>query len=132
MVGFAAFLAAVLVAPLGDADPGARVVPIALNARQEADVAELVAALARAAGIDLPRPAGSLKLPMSGLGGPLSRALLAETLGPDVAAAVEGDKLTLRIPPSRLEPAARPDWEARLRGLVERIEKEEKRRERYG
>lgn len=131
-MGFAPTIVAAVVLSLGDGQGATRDVRIGLNARQEADVAELVIGLARASGIDLPRPKGSLKLPMGGFGGPLSKAVLAETLGADVVTTVEGDSLTLRIPPGRLDPGARPDWEARLRGLVERIEREEKRRERYG
>ncbi len=115
-----------------DGEAAMREVRVGLNSRQEADVAELVVGLARASGIDLPRTKGSLKLPMAGLGGPLSRALLAENLGPDVIPTVDGAVLILRIPQRRLEPSVRADWEARLRGLVERIEREEKRRERYG
>lgn len=126
-----AVVVAIAVLGLGG-DERAQVVRLGLNERQEADVAELVVGLAKAVGIGLERPRGSLKLPMTGLGGPLSRALLAESLGADVVAAVEGPSLTLRIPQERLGDDRRADWERRLRGLVERIEREEERRERYG
>lgn len=129
----AAIVAFMLVVAGGGGDgPGGRLVRVGLNDRQEADVAELALGLAKAAGIELPRPRGSVKLPMTGLGGPLSRALLAESLGADVVAVVEGASLTVRIPEGRLAAGGRADWEARVRGLVERVEREEKRRERYG
>jgi hypothetical protein len=118
----------VVVLSLGDGPGATRDVTVGLNARQEADVAELVVGLAKAGGLELARPKGTLRLPMGGLGGPLSRALLAETLGADVVPIVEGMSLVLRIPRGRLVDSARSDWESRLRGLVERIEREEKAR----
>jgi pimeloyl-ACP methyl ester carboxylesterase len=129
------FLASILLVltPLpteGDGDPA--VVRLPLNERREAEMADMVVGLARATGVALERPKGSLKLPMAGLGGPLSRRLIASTLGPDVASAVDGQSLVLTIPPTRLGQATREDWRIRLDGLAGRIAAEEKRRESYG
>jgi pimeloyl-ACP methyl ester carboxylesterase len=116
----------------GDGEAGGKVVRVGLNDRLEAEVAEIVAGLASASGVTIERPKAALRIPWGGLGGPLSKALMADSIGPDVVPSVEGRTLSLRIPPGRLGPDAREEWERRLRGLVERIEREEKRRERYG
>ena len=127
------FVSFILILDPASRDEATHLVRVGLNERQEADVAELVVGLAKANGIDLPRPNCSLKLPMTGLGGPLSRAVLAESLGADIVPVVEGPASTLRTSPGRrLDASQRPDWEKRLRGLVDRIEREERRRERYG
>jgi pimeloyl-ACP methyl ester carboxylesterase len=127
-----AALVSVVLLTAGDGISATREVRVGLNERQEADVAELALRLAKAAGIELARPKGSVKLPMAGLGAPLSRALLAESLGADVVPVVEGANLLLRIPEGRLAAGGRADWEDRVRSLVARVEREEKRRERYG
>jgi pimeloyl-ACP methyl ester carboxylesterase len=124
------FLISTLALVKGDLEP--TVLRLSLNERQEVEVTELVAGLTKAVGVTLEPPKVSLRLPMAGLGGPLSKTLLAETLGPDVVPIVEGRSLVLRVPAKRLAVDARPDWEKRLRGLVERIENEAKRRDRYG
>ncbi len=129
----AALCAMVVMAGLGgDGEDGGRVVRVRLNQRAEAEVAEIVVGLASATGVAIERPKASLRIPMAGLGGPLSRTMLADSLGTDVAQSVEGGMLNLRIPPGRLQPGSRREWEKRLRELVGRIEREEKRRERYG
>jgi pimeloyl-ACP methyl ester carboxylesterase len=114
----------------GDLTPA--VLHLPLNAKREAEMGDLVSSLARATGVEIERPKGSLKLPMAGLGGPLSKKLLADSLGPGVETGVEGDSLVVRIPATRLGPLAKAEWQTRLRGLNERIAAEEKRRERYG
>jgi pimeloyl-ACP methyl ester carboxylesterase len=125
-------IALILLAVSGPGDVAPAVVQLPLNPKREAEMAELVSGLARATGVDIDRPKGSLKLPMAGLGGPLSKKLLAETLGPGVETGVEGNSLVVRIPASRLGPGAKADWQTRLRGLNDRIAAEEKRREQYG
>ncbi len=107
-------------------------VKVPLNERQEVGVADLVDGLARASGIAMGRPKVVLRLPMAGLGGPLSKSLLAETLGADVNPSVEGRSLVLKVPSRRLSIEARPDWTQRLGSLVERAEREAKRRDDYG
>ena len=101
---------------------GPSIVRIGLNDRQEAEVADIVEGLgAQASGVGVRRPEGSLKLPMTGLGGPLSKALLADVLGADVSQAIEGRSLVLRIPANRMGDAAKTDWYRRLGGLVARM-----------
>src|SRR5262249_58116327 len=78
------------------------------------------------------RPPGEARLAVTGLGGGLSRAMVAETLGPDVALAVEGRTLVLTVDPDRLGPGRRADWERRVRELATRAGREAKRRLRYG
>jgi pimeloyl-ACP methyl ester carboxylesterase len=127
-------VSAVFLVLMGLAEAGGTAVRVELNGRGEADAAAIVAGLADATGVRLdatPR-VGVLRLPMTGLGGPLSRTILAQAIGPDVTLGIDGRSLTLTIPDARLGPHARDDWERRLRGLVERIAREERRREQYG
>jgi pimeloyl-ACP methyl ester carboxylesterase len=116
----------------GPPEPGVAEVRLALNERHEVAVADLVGGIASAAGIAVDRPKVVLSLPMTGLGAPLSKRLLAETLGADITWTVNGPTLVATIPESRLNATARRDWEMRLRSLVERAERGAKRRDDYG
>ncbi len=114
------------------ADTAPTEVRVPLNDRQEVEAADLVEGLARAVGVAVGRPEASIRLPMAGLGGPLSKSLLAESLGADVAVSVEGRALVLRVPTARIGAGARDDWEARLRRLADRMAAAARRRDRYG
>jgi pimeloyl-ACP methyl ester carboxylesterase len=103
-----------------------------LNDRNEVEIAELVDVLAKVNGLSLEKSRVSLKLPLAGLGGPLTKKLLTETLGLDASPEVEQHALILKIPDERLRVEHRPDWEKRLRSLIDRAEREAKRREDYG
>jgi hypothetical protein len=114
--------------------PGPVRVEVPLNGSDpaEVDLGELVGRLAGATGIGVDRPAGEVPLAVTGLGGGMSRSMLTKALGPDVALAVEGRALVLRVDPSRLAPERRADWERRLRNLAAQAVREAQRRQKYG
>ena len=129
----AGILAWLLVLATGSAPQGQPVsVRIELNAASEVDVAEVVDRLARAGALPIDRPRAPLTLPLEGLAAPLTRALLAETLGPDVSLEVRPRELIITLAPRLFEPARRADWERRLRDLAGRAGREVERRSRYG
>jgi pimeloyl-ACP methyl ester carboxylesterase len=107
-------------------------VEVALSAAGEVDLAELVARLAGATGLNLPRPPGAVTLPMTGLAGNLSRQMLADGLGPEVRVAVERRAAMVTIDPALLAPGRRAEWARRLRELAARAEREARRRLNYG
>lgn len=119
---------------LGLAPDGAApvVVRVPLNDRQEVEMGDLVGRLAEVGGVSVEIPKASIRLPMAGLGGPIARRALAETIGADVIAEVDGRELVLTVPPDRLDAGRKADWEARLRGLADRVAREAKRRDEYG
>src|SRR5262245_60063229 len=77
-----------LVASSAD-EPQAVVVQVPLDAGSKLNVADVVPKLAAASGIACVRPKGDLRLPVTGLGGSLTRTMLAESLGPRVTFTVE-------------------------------------------
>src|SRR5690242_20381799 len=79
------------------AGDGALTVRIPIDEGGEIDVAELVARLAEEAGLDMKRPATSLRLPIRGVGGSLARTLLADSLGPDATLEVGPRALVVRL-----------------------------------
>ena len=95
-------------------------------------LAEVVARLAGASGLTLNRPPDDLLLPAAGIGGTLTRRMLAESLGPGVGVVVQGRELRFAIDPDLLRAANRPRWEARLNQLAQRAERESQRRAHYG
>ena len=95
--------------------------------------ADLIVALARSSVVAVERPMVAIKLPMAGLGGPISKRLIVETLGADVRVrGCRAERLVIKIPASRLLAKEVPDWPTRLRGLLDRVEREAKRRADYG
>ncbi len=107
-------------------------VRIGLNPAMEVDVAEVVDRLALAGGVAVDRPPAPLMLPMSGLAAPLTRALLRETLGPDVAVDLRPGELVITLAPRAAEAGRKDDLERRLRDLAGRAGREVDRRSRYG
>ncbi len=105
---------------------------IPLNDRNEVAVADLIDTLAKTTAISITRPETTLRLPLVGLGGPITKTLLADTLGNDVTQRLDTKSLVLEIPNSRLAAASRPDWKTRLSTLVDRAINEENRRNNYG
>jgi pimeloyl-ACP methyl ester carboxylesterase len=105
---------------------------IELNQASEVDVGEVVDRLARASDLTVPRPPGTLLLPISGLAGPMTRTLLRDTLGPDAALEFRPRDLLITLAPRVKEPAQRDEWDRRLRDLSSRAGRVIDRRARYG
>ena len=125
------YLAWALLATLGLPQSPQVTIRIELNAGSEVDLAEVVARLAAASGMDLVRPP-ALRMPTVGLATPLTRAMLTDTLGPDAAIEFGTKEMVVTLAPSILEPAHRAAWERRLKDLADRTTKEVQRRSRYG
>jgi pimeloyl-ACP methyl ester carboxylesterase len=100
----------IVLAPKAD-DPTSFEVSVPIDARGEADLGLLVARLAQSAGLPLDGPAPTFRAPVRGLAGSLTRTMLAETLGGDVAIRAEGDVLTLSW-------AAAAGWREHLHALA--------------
>ena len=121
-----------LLAPL---TPGqSRVEPLHLsaNAAGEVDVAEVVARLAERAGVEVARPDGALNLPIGGLAGSLTRTLLEESLGPDVAWTFGDKELVAEVRPEALRAEGLPRFKARLEDLAARAREAARRRSAFG
>ncbi len=129
MVGI---LLALVVGPsLGEVPPPLTI-RIALNEASEVEIGEVVERLSAASTLRVDRPAAPLKLPLTGLAGPLTRAMLGDTLGPDAGVEVRPGELVVTIDPAALGPDRKPAWEKRVRDLSDRATREVARRLRYG
>src|SRR5215217_4843875 len=111
----------ILATLLATADEPAIEVRLPLNEALEIDVGELVVKLAGATGIEMPRPAGSFSLRVSGVGGSLSRSTLSELLGADARLAVDGAALVVTVDPRVRDPGLAPAWRERLGRLAEHV-----------
>jgi pimeloyl-ACP methyl ester carboxylesterase len=109
-----------------------RSVEIPINESGDVPVAEIVTRLARASGVVIVRPPAGLTLSTRGLSRALTRALLAEALGPDVEIAFQRGAMVLNIDDRILAPSRRGEWIGRLRDLSDRAAEAAKRRENYG
>lgn len=98
----------------------------------EVDVGEVVARLAERAGLTIARPEETLTLPARGLAGSLTRTLLAESLGPDVALTFGDRELIARIDAGALGAEGPSRLEARLSDLADRARKAARKRLDYG
>jgi len=110
------------------ADP----VRIPIGEGDELDVAEVVVRLSERAGLDVARPEGQLSLPVDGLAGTLTRTLLSDSLGDDVALTFRPAEVVAEIAPEALTPARLPKLRARLVDLAEKAGQAAKRRESFG
>ncbi len=109
-----------------------RSVEVPIGQAGEVQVADIVARLAQASGVALKRPVASLSLSTRGLARALTRTLLTETLGAEVAIAFQPDRMVLTIDDRILAPARRAEWLGRLRELADRATEAERRRALYG
>jgi len=125
-------LFALMIGPMRVEDPGSLTVRIALDGASEVEIGEVVDRLARAGSFRADRPIAPLRLPLTGLAGPLTRAMLGDTLGPDASVEVVGGELVVTIDPAALGPARKAAWEKRVRDLAARATREVERRLRYG
>lgn len=101
---------------------------VELNQASEVDVVALVARLAGALGLDVQTPPGPVHLPLAGLAAPLTRSLLADTLGPEARLDFGPGALVVAIP----RDAPRDAWRKRLGDLAGRAARVDARQARYG
>jgi pimeloyl-ACP methyl ester carboxylesterase len=111
---------------------GERRIEIPLGSSGNLPVAELISALARASGVSVDRPEFSLTLPTRGLGGSLTRTLLAECLGADADFAFRRDSVAILIDEEALGEAHRSEWKQRLDDLADRSKQASRRQQFYG
>ena len=107
-------------------------VQIPIDPTREIPLAEVIDRLADASGVSVPHPPGIVRLPTAGIGGALTRRMLAESLGPGVSLTFQDRALVVAINPESLAPENRPQWQARLKQLADRAEREAQRRMHYG
>ena len=105
---------------------------VPLSKTGELDLAEFVARIANATGLDLQRPPGDLTLTLNGLAGTLSRKMLAATLGDDVKIRVDGQSLVIEVDRQLASDVRRPEWTRRIGELAAKCDAETKRRLQYG
>ncbi len=110
----------------------ARSVEVPIGVSGDVQVAEIVARLARASGVPVDRPPAGLTLSTKGLSRALTRALLAEALGPEVEIAFQPGAMILTVDDRILAPARQAEWIKRLRDLADRAAEAARRRESYG
>jgi pimeloyl-ACP methyl ester carboxylesterase len=107
-------------------------VQIPIDSTREIPLAEVIGRLADASGVSVPRPPETVRLPTDGIGGALTRRMLAESLGPGVSLTFHDRALVVAINPKSLTPEHRPQWQARLKQLADRAQREAQRRMHYG
>jgi pimeloyl-ACP methyl ester carboxylesterase len=95
-------------------------------------IAEVVSALAQASGVAVERPAVGLTLPTRGLGGSLTRTLLGECLGSEVALVFRPGVVVLVVEEGDLGAGRRSDWQRRLEDLSARSVQAASRQHSYG
>jgi pimeloyl-ACP methyl ester carboxylesterase len=123
--------ALVLFSPLAKGS-ATRTVEVPVGKGGEVQVAEIVARLAVASEAALERPPADLTLSTQGLARALTKTLLSETLGPDVAITFRPGTMVLTVDERVLTPENRPEWLRRLGQLAERAEQAALKRQAYG
>jgi pimeloyl-ACP methyl ester carboxylesterase len=111
---------------------GERIVEIPIGKGGEVQVAQIIARLAEASGVVLDEPAAELKLSTQGLARGLTKTLLAEALGSEVAIRFRPDAMVMAIDSGLLGPDRRGEWLRRLRALSDRAGEASRRRAAYG
>jgi pimeloyl-ACP methyl ester carboxylesterase len=109
-----------------------RTVEVPVGKGGEVQVAEIVARLAMASEAALERPRADMTLSTQGLARALTKTLLSETLGPDVAIAFRPGTMVMTIDERILTPENREEWLRRLGHLAERAEEAARKRQSYG
>lgn len=120
--------AIMLVAVQGPGEPMRVEIPI--NAAGEVDLAKVVTRLAARAGVEVARPPTSLRLPVHGLAGALTRTLLEESLGPGLELTIGTDALVVSFSMDRLDPGS--PLRDRIEDLADRVRREVDSRPNYG
>ena len=109
-----------------------RTVEIPVGKGGEVQVAEIISRLATASDAALERPAADLTLSTQGLARALTKTLLSETLGPEVAITFRPGAMIMTIDERILTPEHREEWLRRLGHLAERANEAARRRQSYG
>jgi pimeloyl-ACP methyl ester carboxylesterase len=109
-----------------------RTVEVPVGKGGEVQVAEIISRLAVASDAALERPAADLTLSTQGLARALTKTLLSETLGQDVAITFRPGMMVLTIDERILSPENRQEWLRRLGHLAERTDEAAKKRQAYG
>jgi pimeloyl-ACP methyl ester carboxylesterase len=110
----------------------ARTVEVPVGKGGEVQVAEIVSRLARASDVALERPTADLTLSTQGLARALTKTLLSETLGPEVAITFRPGSMVMTIDERILTAENRDEWLRRLDQLAERAQEAARRRHSYG
>jgi pimeloyl-ACP methyl ester carboxylesterase len=105
---------------------------IPLEKSRDLNVGELVAKLSAVTGLQVGQPDGELFLPVSGVGGSLARTTLSEILGADARLDVEEGALVVHVDRRVLDPNRATKWTDAIRRLAEHVEREARRRSKYG
>jgi pimeloyl-ACP methyl ester carboxylesterase len=109
-----------------------RSVEIPIGKNGEVQVTDIVVRLAEASGVSLKRPAADITLSTQGLARALTKTLLSETLGPEVAIAIHPAKMVMTIDETILAADRRDEWLRRLRELADRAGEAARHRQAYG
>jgi pimeloyl-ACP methyl ester carboxylesterase len=107
-------------------------VPVPIGKTGEVQVAEIISRLAKASGVALERPVADLSLSTQGLARGLTKTLLSETLGPEVAITFQPGVMTMAVDERILAPERRDEWLRRLRNLADRADEAARKRQSYG
>jgi pimeloyl-ACP methyl ester carboxylesterase len=109
-----------------------RSVEIPVNETGDVSVAEIIGRLAWASGVEIDRPPAGLTLSTRGLSRALTRALLAEALGPEVEITFQPRAMVVKVDDRILGRTRQAEWIGRLRDLSDRTAEAARRRESYG
>ncbi len=107
-------------------------VEIPIGKSGEVSVGAIIARLAQVSGVRFERPAADLTLSTQGLAQALTKTVLSESLGPEVAIAFRPGAMVMTVDARILAPERREEWLGRLRGLAERASEASRHRQAYG
>ena len=109
-----------------------RIVEVPVGTGGEVQVAEIISRLAKASEAALERPPADLTLSTQGLARALTKTLLSETLGPEVAITFRPGTMVMTIDERILTAENRAEWLHRLSQLAERADEAARKRQSYG
>jgi pimeloyl-ACP methyl ester carboxylesterase len=109
-----------------------RSLEIPINKNGEVQVTQIVVRLAEASGVSLKRPAADINLSTQGLARALTKTLLSETLGPEVAITFRPETMVMTVDERILTAERREEWLGRLRDLSDRAGEAARHRQAYG
>ncbi|SIN93064.1 Serine aminopeptidase, S33 [Singulisphaera sp. GP187] len=132
MVTFLALMVSVATGFAAAADQEPIEIRIPLANSRELDVGVLVAKLSALTGVRVKPPVGKLFLPVAGVGGGLSRTTLATILGDDMRLEVDQGVLIVEVERRVLDPDRLHGWTESVQRLAEHVDREAKRRAKYG
>jgi pimeloyl-ACP methyl ester carboxylesterase len=107
-------------------------VEVPIGKSGEVRVDEIVARLARASGAPFEQPPTNFTLSTQGLARSMTKTLLAESLGPEVAIAFRPGSMVLTVDRRILAAERRQEWLRRLGDLSERAIEAARHRQAYG